>query len=601
MFLLGRTLKLKGYIAFIMGLTYMFSGFMVGTSQVLVLIIAAAWFPVSINYLIKALEKPSFNRVFLLSVINFLLLTGSYPAMTLILFYAYLFVAIYFIYKSVIGGYTIKKVIKVFGGVSVITLLLSGAYLISIAEVLPFMTRAEAIPYTADLFAKVSFNIQCWLSFILPYATISNTEFFNTDLSMANAYIGIIGLVIIISSAILSKDKKIILLLSVAFGFLLLALGMQLPVHYLFYKFIPGFDLFRHPAIFRIYAIFFLIIAMGYGLNYLSENPLKKDRFLVILKWALFFFGGLIISSSLKTNYTLVDDYFTDLLHLREKSVLNLSGHILIQSVIQFGLLLSAYFIIRKKGFVSRQLLVLIFIDLFLAIQLNAPRTIYYNIPFSEFQSYYAGMPEGLSNQDLTDKMENINNKNVSPKQRGLYENLNSYAKRTAYDGYNPFKFKDFIELRKSGLMPSILANPLFYIADSLSSYSAEVPSTITSGKAYLSEDDFKTFRYLKTRGKLSNLQIGYNNFRIDSQFSADGMLFLNQNFNPNWEAYINGERTEILKANVALMAFEVPKGKHSIEIKYENQIVEIAFYISMLTFFLGAIISLIIVYTRKL
>jgi uncharacterized membrane protein YfhO len=149
--------------------------------------------------------------------------------------------------------------------------------------------------------------------------------------------------------------------------------------------------------------------------------------------------------------------------------------------------------------------------------------------------------------------------------------------------------------------MPSILANPLFYIADSLSSISAEVPSTITSGKAYLSEDDFKTFRYLKTRGELSNLQIGYNSFRIDSRFSADGMLFLNQNFNPNWEAYINGERTEILKANVALMAFEVPKGKHSIEIIYENQVVEIAFYIGMLTFFLGAIISFIIVYTRKL
>jgi uncharacterized membrane protein YfhO len=376
---------------------------------------------------------------------------------------------------------------------------------------------------------------------------------------------------------------------------------MQLPVHYLFYKYIPGFDLFRHPAIFRIYAIFFLIIAMGYSLNYLSENPLKKDRFLVILKWALFFFGGLILSSSLKTNYTLVDDYFTDLLHLREKSVLNLSGHVLIQSVIQFILLLLAYYFIKKKGFASRQLIILIFIDLFLATQLNAPRTIYYNIPFSEFQSYYSGMPEGLSNQDLDENMDNINNKSVAPKQRGLYENLNSYAKRTAYDGYNPFKFKDFIELRKSGLMPSILANPLFYIADSLNSISAEVPSTINSGKAYLSEDDFKTFRYLKTRGELSNLQIGYNSFRIDSRFSADGMLFLNQNFNPNWEAYINGERTEILKANVALMAFEVPKGKHSIEIIYENQVVEITFYIGMLTFLLGAIISLIIVYTRKL
>jgi hypothetical protein len=463
------------------------------------------------------------------------------------------------------------------------------------------MTRAEAIPYTADLFAKVSFNIQCWLSFILPYATISNTEFFNTDLSMANAYVGIIGLVIIIGSAIISKDKIIIAILSVAFGFLLIALGMQLPIHYLFYKYVPGFDLFRHPAIFRIYAIFFLIIALGYGLNYLSENPLKKDRFLVILKWSLFFFVGLIISSSLKTNYTLVDDYFSDLVHLKEKSVLNLSGHVLIQSVIQFILLLSAYFIIKKKGFASRQLLAVIFIDLFLATQLNAPRTIYYSVPFSDFQSYYDGLPEGLTNQDLKENIGKINNKSVAPKQRGLYENLNSYAKRTAYDGYNPFKFKDFIQLRKSGLMPSILANPLFYIADTIKPYSVEVPSTITSGKAYLSADNFKTFKFIESKGELSNLEVDYNRFRIESNFSNDGIVFLNQNFNPNWEAYVNGNRTEIFKANIALMAFEVPKGDHVIEVIYDSLAVEIALYLSLVTFFLGVIISLIKAYTRSL
>ena len=600
MFMLGRTLKIKDSIAFIMGLTYMFSGFMVGTSQIMVMIIAAAWLPFSINYLLISLKKPTFKNLFLLAFVNFLSLTGSYPAMTIILVYIYLMIAGFYLYLYFKKQFSLKTILIVFGVQTVLLLLLTGGYFYSIYEMLPYMARAGGIPYSDGLFAKVGFPIQGFISFLLPYATVANTELFQTDISMINGYFGLFSVVFIIYGLIYYRSKKLIVLVLSAAFILMIAAGMQLPFHYFLYQFLPGFNLFRHPSIFRIYALFLLIIASGYSLNLYSEDPKKFKNISLVLKIGIAFFLVVVIVGAIKTNYTLMDDYFRALIQLKEKSPLNLSGHILIQGTIQLIFLTIAWFLAKKGKLNTRKIIYLVFLDLFLATQLNAPRTLFYTVKFKGLQEYIEAKPHQLTNQTSEDKIIDINNKSVKPKQKGVWKNLNSYAKRTAYDGYNPVKFNDFMFLREeSGIMENILNNPLFYIPDHIYTYPLKKKIKNRPGQAFLSDDLYSVYNKNKMKGKLTDLKIDYNGFSVNSEIVNGGLLFLNQNYHHNWHAYIDGEEVKIQKANIALMAFEIPPGNHSIVFEYKSGGVKIGFIISMLTIIFG--VSFILFQSFKL
>ena len=46
-------------------------------------------------------------------------------------------------------------------------------------------------------------------------------------------------------------------------------------------------------------------------------------------------------------------------------------------------------------------------------------------------------------------------------------------------------------------------------------------------------------------------------------------MLFLSDNFYPEWEAKIDNKNTKILKANYSFRAVSVPKGEHRVNFFY--------------------------------
>ena len=588
MFTLGRTLRFKDSTAFIMGLAYMFSGFMVGTSQILVMIIAAAWFPFSINYLMVSLRHPTFKNLFLLAFINFLIVTGSYPAMTIILVYIYLLIGFYYLYQYFKKRFSLKTLFVVFGVQTLLLLLLTGGYIYSIFEMMPYLSRAKGIPYTDVFFARVGFPVQSFISFILPYATIANTGFFQSDGSMINGYFGLFSVVFIIYGLIYYRNKRLNIAFILAAFVLLIATGMQLPLHYFFYKYLPGFNLFRHPAIFRMYAIFLFIIALGFSLDFYSKDPEKFRHISKVLTTAVVFFILIVIVAAFRTNYDLIPDYLDALVTLREKSPLNLSGHILIQAVIQLLFVTIALILARNNKLSFKALYLLVFIDLFLATQLNAPRTIYYSIPFAKMQEYVASKPEGLTNQTINDKLITINNKNVKPKTRGIWENLNSFEKRTAYDGYNPVKFNDFLDLRKSGIMENVLNNPLIYVASKIYVYPLVNKISNVPGQAFLAEEMYEKYKPDQSKGKLSDLKIDYNGFEVNGDFKTRSLVFLNQNYHHNWRGYIDKSEVKIIKANIGLMAFEVPPGNHHIELKYRSRGALIGFFVSLFTLLLG-------------
>jgi len=55
----------------------------------------------------------------------------------------------------------------------------------------------------------------------------------------------------------------------------------------------------------------------------------------------------------------------------------------------------------------------------------------------------------------------------------------------------------------------------------------------------------------------------------VHTDFACDGLLVLSERFAPEWQATLNGERTEVLRANYLLRAVAVPAGEHTVHFQY--------------------------------
>ncbi len=75
-------------------------------------------------------------------------------------------------------------------------------------------------------------------------------------------------------------------------------------------------------------------------------------------------------------------------------------------------------------------------------------------------------------------------------------------------------------------------------------------------------------------------------------------LVFSEIYYQPGWNAYIDGVYTEHIRANYVLRAMHVPKGKHTVEFKFEPQVIQQGSIISLagygLLFILGACVYLI-------
>ncbi|PIE31523.1 hypothetical protein CSA56_17990, partial [candidate division KSB3 bacterium] len=55
----------------------------------------------------------------------------------------------------------------------------------------------------------------------------------------------------------------------------------------------------------------------------------------------------------------------------------------------------------------------------------------------------------------------------------------------------------------------------------------------------------------------------------MNVSMATDGILVLSEKFYPGWKAYIDGQETEIYKANYTVQAIAVPQGRHEIEFRF--------------------------------
>ena len=63
---------------------------------------------------------------------------------------------------------------------------------------------------------------------------------------------------------------------------------------------------------------------------------------------------------------------------------------------------------------------------------------------------------------------------------------------------------------------------------------------------------------------------------KYSSQNSNNGFaVFSEIYYKDGWQAYINGVEVEHIRVNYVLRGLEIPKGKHTIEFKFEPQVIK--------------------------
>ncbi len=561
MYYLSQQIGIQKKYALFVGIIYACCGFFVGNATHLTWIISATWLPFVFLYYYRLTLHNHWKDAVGLSVFLFLLLTGGYPAFVITTSYLLLFAFIWIVVRKWrLKEFTwIKKFVFNNSLFFLLFLFQSAVFLVYFIEMTPFLNRVGGLSLSDS--QVIPFSIRSFISFVLPFVAGGNNDFFQTDLTMANAYFGLIGLSIFLYAFFNLPDKKEKTLFIFGFIFLLTAIGDAFYFRGFLYHYVPLMDTFRYPSLFRIFTLIAFILLFGFSLQkFLKQHSVQKNA--QQLRW---FIAAMILMIGACCIYTFVKKPFpstnsfavADLLKFVQQS--SLSDRFLIQAPIQFLVLVVFYFILRKassKHF-YRLLFSLALFDIFVATQLNMLVTVVCDEPISQVEKKLALLPKGFPiPKKHPFKVNQIGNGELYP----IYFNTNIFRKEISKNGYNNFKLKTFSAFEKHPSFKEILDQPILYLTNSSDSKN-KVPIQMTAFKP----------NYLKANVSLKN---------------PAEIVYLQTNY-PGWKVYLNGGEIDHHTKEGIFIGANLPTGKHEIEFSFHPKHYRKFLLFSSLAFFI--------------
>ena len=556
MFYLARQLKLRPETALLMGMAYMLSGFFVGNAQHFMWIISGTWIPFIIGAFIALKEKPSVTGAIKLGLAFFMIMTGGYPAFVFLLLYLLLAVFILYLVDE-----SRKKNLRAFLNYSAylataaaFTLLAGMVVLTSVYHLPEAMTRGSGTTLRQALFG--AFTPQSFISFILPFASIREMDFYGTDLSMTNAYFGLVVLIFFIAGLMIRRSKIVNLFLVWGIFCLAAAVGNALPVREFLYHYVPFMNLFRFPALFRVFVILSFVIVGGFAFNEWRNGKTGLNKKLmvstgILLAAILSFVVYSLTRGNLEMGYFIKNQLFI----FSEKSTV--AQHILFQGIIQAVLLVFLIIIFWKKkelAFIS--VLLIAGLDLVFSSRLNGPYTVYdHRFNSVEIYNHAKAFPDGFP---LPDNRPVADIRDTKGKAfQVLWRNMNIFYKEISWEGYNPLHLKGFEEIadQHPELFETILQNPVVYFTNEGSPTNQE--DTVIIKK--FSPQSIELHSISENEGIVNYLQNNYY----------------------GWKATVDGNPVEIQTANFSFLSVRVPAGEHEVIFKYDPKGVKVGFWIS--------------------
>ncbi|HRY31979.1 MAG TPA: hypothetical protein P5531_03325 [Bacteroidales bacterium] len=562
---LAYRLQLSNLSGTLLGVAYASSGFFVGNAQHLPFLISAAWLPFIIAGFIRLAETRRCKHMIPLTIFFWLSLTGGYPGFTIILSYFLLILLVYYgisLYMKS-GRKAVFRLLLLISVAGAVTLLLALPFLVSFFQSLPYITRGGGTSLQQALVCP--FSPQSAISFIFPLAAVAEPAWFNTDLSMTNAYIGLIPFALFLFSLTRKDHALKWIFLGFAFFSLVSAMGEYLPVRSFQYHFFPLMNYFRMPAIFRIFVILGFLVGAGYALDHFMKGDLNPGR--KFLRFLIGFFILICITFAvvlLKHDQAMTVVFGKHLFSAANGATV--SDNLLINSVliITLGLLgLVLAFSLKRKINFGTFLLFFTMADLSLAANLNGPYTVYTEkTSLSDINRQTENFPEGFP----TPGFHPVNmNRDAFKSYKDLWINLNCFYKQIGYEGYNPFALKSFEDLvfERPDAFARIILHPPYFLK--------KQPVNQPVGLS------FKPDQWI-----------------IEVTSAMTDTLCLLQNDYPGWHIRVNHQAVQTVLYEGTFLSVPVTAGKSLVEFSYDPAMVVWSWVVSVVVIFLLTLALLI-------
>lgn len=190
-----------------------------------------------------------------------------------------------------------------------------------------------------------------------------------------------------------------------------------------------------------------------------------------------------------------------------------------------------------------------------------------------------------------------------------IYENNNYIPMGFCYDYYIASDDADYFKEYGNGKIDDIMLMAMLIDSkdsDIVSKYLKNLRSDYNIGdfdeeKGYL---DFSNEGVAESCAKLrataaSSFKYDSYGFEAKITLSKDNLVFFSVPYSEGWTAYVNGQKCDIIKANVGFMAVAAPEGASTIVFKYETPGLVIGIYITLAAALISVIYLIIIMIKR--
>jgi hypothetical protein len=510
-------------------LIYALSGFFVGHGQVLFATVSGAFIPWILYFFNAYRDSKKSDYLIGLFFFAFLLITGGYPTLTLQLGYFMLFMGVFqWIFST--NKPSAKTMLSV-GFTAAITLIATAFIWDGLYDGIQVVHRLSGLE--DKYIFQNPFTWPSHLSFIYPSATIHG-DFWGTDISMRNAYIGVIPLLILLLGGrqIWHKRKGEIF---VAVVFWFFALGDQTPIHPFLAKVFPGLDLFRFPA-YYMYWVSLLLLAWASEIHSVKKE-VNTNRWIFLL---LIFVGitGMTYGSfhaewSLNTN-----NWYAFSESLNTPELLFISGSMYLLS----GLLL---LLLQRRQMPFNVLMAVGVLHAAFFVQTNMERTVVNPRSPKAIHALFDEIPEGFPAPEMRPLSENKDPKmSHSP---AIWRNTAIFRKQPSEDAFSSFWLATFDQWQTDSLLrKEVLSKPVVY----------------TKSGAGVTIQEFSPIQ-----------------MKFASQANREDTLYLTQSYFPYWKATVDGADVSIYRDHINFMKIPLPEGDTRIQLSFHRPRIGLFFY----------------------
>jgi len=633
MFFLMRNLKVSFWASVVSAISFGFSFLLVCHAIHPMIVIHLSWLPLIFIFYHKAISNASIKNATIAGLLLGMIMLSGHPQMTL---YISLFLGAFFLWNLIAD---IKN--SHFKNVSIFKYLVASIIPFVIAagvfqvQYLPSSELAELSrrqEMTFEQASEGSLEIPQFITAVVPkffgYQDASGTPKVAYYLKKHNTkgeevapqyyyywetayYFGIVTLMLGLIGAVgLFKKNRLVAFITVfsifAFAF---ALGNNGFVYYIFHK-LPFFSQLRIPARMMFAVAFGFSIISGFTIDNLKNVRLKQILIPSILPITI----AVLASIGLLQSFFSIDENSIKIIQTYGTTALFFT-------VISFLLIYVAHKGKINIQFVAALLAIIAFIDLYIAgAEFNRSKVDYsqqYNLPEDAIKAFRSKYPDDIFR---------VNSRIYNPPYMAMKRNQGLISSVELLEGYNPLVLaRNVPPLSREEIHK--LFNVKYEIAiDSVRGvpYFAErkdrLPRAWLAGAAIVKNED-EVAEFMKTNkldyskiavienqpqinlpteidtnfsGSAKILEYSANKIKIQTNANMPSLLCLSEIFYPAWQTRVDGQQTEIIRANYCFRSIPLQPGNHIVEMEYASKKFTIGLWTTILALILSVVLLVV-------